>query len=327
MPKTNKTKQPKTYVQFNHLQGELFWKTPKFLLKNDRYANLTNDDRMAYAVIRDRFGYSEANNWTDDKGVFIFFPLEQIEQELRVSEYKAIQIKQHLVDAKLIDIKHAHFDPKIGKNIPDKFYLLLPEYNPKDLMHSSFPKMETKNPDNTGTQIFEVNKDNNFITKDTMKDTNTDTQIEEWNFDPSNYSQEVVEEQNRDLLHNLANTLTTDPAIPMFLSKESINLITLWFKTPKGVSDCISVILNAANSSRRDANSQIGGHELYFEDNQGELKHMISFKLRRFFNKMRTSERGAIKSPKNYLFIAMKNMFDKWQNDILMAEHEAKASA
>lgn len=154
MPKTNKTKQPKTYVQFNHLQGELFWKTPKFLLKNDRYANLTNDDRMAYAVIRDRFGYSEANNWTDDKGVFIFFPLEQIEQELRVSEYKAIQIKQHLVDAKLIDIKHAHFDPKIGKNIPDKFYLLLPEYNPKDLMHSSFPKMETKNPDNTGISNF-----------------------------------------------------------------------------------------------------------------------------------------------------------------------------
>lgn len=64
-----------------------------------------------------------------------------------------------------------------------------------------------------------------------------------------------------------------------------------------------------------------------FNHLQGELKHMISFKLRRFFNKMRTSERGAIKSPKNYLFIAMKNMFDKWQNDILMAEHEAKASA
>lgn len=365
MPKTNKTKQPKTYVQFNHLQGELFWKTPKFLLKNDRYANLTNDDRMAYAVIRDRFGYSEANNWTDDKGVFIFFPLEQIEQELRVSEYKAIQIKQHLVDAKLIDIKHAHFDPKIGKNIPDKFYLLLPEYNPKDLMHSSFPKMETKKPDNTGisnfkgttlgtnfeknaevkvnqvdvqevkkpasldntgTQIFKANKDNNLVTKDTMKDTNTDTQIEEWNFDPSNYSQDVVEQQNKDLLHNLANTLTTDPAIPMFLSKESINLITLWFKTPKGVSDCISVILNAANSSRNDATKQIGGHELYFDDCQGELKRMISFKLRRFFNKMRTSKKGTIKSPRNYLFIAMKNMFDEWQNDILMAEHEANAS-
>lgn len=388
MPKTNKTKQPKTYVQFSHLQGELFWKTPKFLLKNDEYANLTNDDRMAYAVIRDRFGYSEANNWTDDKGVFIFFPLEQIEKELRVSEYKAIQIKQHLVDANLIDIEHAHFDSKIGKNIPDKFYLLTPKYNPKDLMHSAFPKKETsifeenidiqtkstdvqnkqntksldntgvqnfesgnatvdleknadamvnqadapesKKPeslDNTGTQIFKANKDNNFITKDTIKDTNTDTQTEEWDFDSSNYSQEIVEEQNRDLLHNLANTLTTDPAIPMFLSKESINLITLWFKTPKGVSDCISVILNAANSSRRDATEQIGGHELYFEDCQGDLKRMISFKLRRFFNKMRTSKKGTIKSPRNYLFIAMKNMFDKWQNDILMAEHEANASA
>ena len=163
--------------------------------------------------------------------------------------------------------------------------------------------------------------------KDTIKDTNTDTQNEEWNFDPSNYSQEVVEEQNRDLLHNLANTLSTDPAIPMFLSKESINLITLWFRTPKAVADCISVILNAANSSRRDATEQIGGHELYFEDCQGELKRMISFKLRRFFNKMRTSKKGTIKSPRNYLFIAMKNLFNKWQNDILMTEHEANINA
>ncbi|OCX10870.1 replication initiator protein A [Lactobacillus crispatus] len=364
----NKQNKHKHYFQLNHLQNLLFFKMPKFLLKDDRYASLTNDDRMAYMLISDRFRYSEANGWIDKRGIYIFFTVKDMMKELHISEYKATQIKQHLTEANLIDIEHAHFDPVTGKNLPDKFYLSIPEYDPKYLISSPFPKIKTikdaesfgntdtpnfedgnsnanleKNPDikvnqaetqeakktasldNTGTQIFKSNKDNNF--KDTMKDTNTDTQIEEWNFDSSNYSQEIVEEQNRDLLHNLANTLSTDPAIPMFLSKESINLITLWFKTPKGVSDCISVILNAANSSRRDATEQIGRHELYFEDCQGELKRMISFKLRRFFNKMRTSKKGAIKSPRNYLFIAMRNMFDKWQNDILMAEHKANASA
>lgn len=33
---------------------------------------------------------------------------------------------------------------------------------------------------------------------------------------------------------------------------------------------------------------------------------------------MRTSDK--IKNPKNYLYVSMRNMFDKWQNDVLMNE-------
>ena len=29
-----------------------------------------------------------------------------------------------------------------------------------------------------------------------------------------------------------------------------------------------------------------------------------------------------IKNPKNYLYVSMRNMFDKWQNDVLMAEKD-----
>lgn len=352
MPNTNQTNQ-KTHTFLNPIQNALYFKTPQFLLDNEKYASLTNDERMAYVVINDRFRFSEANGWIDEKGeYYIYFTIEALKKKLHIGKNKAIKVKKHLADIGLIRIEHSDFDPLRGQTPPDRFYLLTPEYEPEDLIPSRVPKVDTrkskanfeenvdassnstntpkaKTPEslenNSGPKI--KHDKNNNSNKDTIKDTNTDTQNEEWNFDSSNYSQEIVEEQNRDLLHNLANTLSTDPAIPMFLSKESINLITLWFKTPKGVSDCISVILNAANSSRRTATEQIGRHELYFEDCQGELKRMISFKLRRFFNKMRTSKKGAIKSPRNYLFIAMKNMFDKWQNDILMAEHKANANA
>ena len=337
MPNTNQ----KTHSFFNPIQNLLFLKTPLFLLDNEKYASLTNDERMAYVVINDRFRFSEANGWIDEKGeYYIYFTIEALKKKLHIGKNKAIKVKKHLADIGLIRIEHSDFDPLRGQTPPDRFYLLTPEYEPEDLIPSRVPKVDTRK----SKANFEENVDASSNSTNTPKtktpeslennrgpkikhDKNNNSNKDIIKDDPSNYSQEVVEEQNRDLLHNLANTLSTDPAIPMFLSKESINLITLWFKTPKEVSDCISVILNAANSSRRNATEQIGRHELYFEDCQGELKRMISFKLRRFFNKMRASKKGAIKSPRNYLFIAMRNMFDKWQNDVLMREHEANINA
>ena len=106
----------------------------------------------------------------------------------------------------------------------------------------------------------------------------------------------------------------------MFLNKDSINLIAKWFRTPEEASECISTILNAANDSRKNAESQINHHELYFEDYNSELKRLVTNRLRRYFNKMRTSDK--IKNPKNYLYVSMRNMFDKWQNDVLMAEKD-----
>ena len=47
-----------------------------------------------------------------------------------------------------------------------------------------------------------------------------------------------------------------------------------------------------------------------------------SGKLRRYFNKMRTAKPGEIKNPRSYLYTTMRNTFDKWQNDILVAEKE-----
>ena len=331
------------------INAELFWKFPKFLSENKKYADLSNDDRVAYMLIKDRYRYSLSNHWIDEKNnVFVYFTIEDIKALLHVGKNKVTRIKNKLIDYGLLEIEKQGFNPKTKKNDPDRIYLLQPEYDPTDLIsqssqmksleQSGIPKTGTRHQNdktidikgnhdsensNKGTSSLEqsgipkmgTNKDNN--SSDTIKDTIKDT--DQWNFSTSNYTPEQVATQNHDLLSHLGETLTGDHEAPMFLNKESIQLIAKWFRTPEGASDCISTILNAANDSRKNAESQIGHHELYFEDYNGELKRRITKRLRRYFNKMRTSNK--IKNPKNYLYVSMRNTFDKWQNDILVEKH------
>lgn len=340
--------------RFNATQinAELFWKFPKFLSENKKYANLTNDDRVAYMLIKDRYRYSLSNNWIDkDKNVYVYFTIEELRQLLHIGKNKVTRVKNRLIDTGLLEIEKGGFNPKDKKNYPDRIYLLQPEYDPTDLIsqsshalalgQSGIPKMGTRhqNEENldikgksdsenchkdtsaleqSGIPKMGTNKDNN--SSDTIKDTIKDT--DQWNFSTNNYTPEQVAAQNQDLLSHLGETLTGDKEAPMFLNQDSINLIAKWFRTPEGASECISTILNAANDSRKNAESQIGHHELYFEDYNNELKRMITNRLRRYFNKMRTAKDGKIKNPKNYLYVSMRNMFDKWQNDVLMAEKD-----
>ena len=341
------------------INAELFWKFPKFLSENKKYADLSNDDRVAYMLIKDRYRYSLSNNWIDEKGdVYVYFTIEELRELLHVGKNKVTRVKQHLMDYDLLEIEKQGFDPKKKKNFPDRIYLLQPDYDPTDLIsisqasqvsaleQSGFPKMGSRGSNqgslnikgksdsetcNKGTSALEqsdfpkmgTNKDKKY--SDTIKDTNTDTQ--KWNFSSNSYPKEIVVKQNKDLLKHLSSTLTDDKGLPMFLNKESIDLITLWFKTPEAAHDCISVILNAANDSRKEAMEQIGRHELYFEDYNNELKREVTRKLRRYFNKMRTAKPGEIKNPRNYLYITMCNTFMEWQNDILMAEKEDEGNS
>ena len=301
------------------INSELFWKFPKFLSENKKYADLTNDDRVAYMLIKDRYRYSLSHNWIDkDKNVFVYFTIEELRQLLHVGKNKVTRVKKRLIEAGLLEIEKDGFNPEAKKNYPDRIYLLQPEYNAEDLIsqNSQVPALEQSGIPKMGT-----NKDNTL--SDTILDTSKDTH--NWDFSKSNYSPAQIKMQNQDLLHHLGDTLANDTD-SMFLDKETLDLIGMWFRTPAAASDCISTILNAANDSRENAVKQIGRHALYFEDHQGELKERVRRTLRRCLNRVRVDEdynrKNKIKSFKNYLYGAMRQTFDRWQNEILMAEKE-----
>ena len=111
--------------RFNATQinAELFWKFPKFLSENKKYANLTNDDRVAYMLIKDRYRYSLSNNWIDkDKNVYVYFTIEELRQLLHIGKNKVTRVKNRLIDAGLLEIEKGGFNPKDKKNYPDRIY-------------------------------------------------------------------------------------------------------------------------------------------------------------------------------------------------------------
>ena len=76
------------------INAELFWKFPKFLSENKKYADLSNDDRVAYMLIKDRYRYSLSNHWVDEKNnVFVYFTIEDLKALLHVGKNKVTRIK------------------------------------------------------------------------------------------------------------------------------------------------------------------------------------------------------------------------------------------
>ena len=56
------TSQNKRYLQVNDIQPDFSWKFPRFLLNDSKYTSLTNDERIAYFFIRNKF-YTSEEKW------------------------------------------------------------------------------------------------------------------------------------------------------------------------------------------------------------------------------------------------------------------------
>ena len=117
------TSQNKRYLQVNDIQPDFSWKFPRFLLNDSKYTSLTNDERIAYFFIRNKF-YTSEEKWEDEKGAYIYLSIEELRTKLHVGKNKVIRIKKHLSEIGLFEIEHSKFDPLHGQGFPDKFYLL-----------------------------------------------------------------------------------------------------------------------------------------------------------------------------------------------------------
>ncbi len=60
------------FYTVNDKNREEFYKIPKDLLVLKKYANLSNEARMLYGILKDRLDLSIRNNWIDDNG-YVYF--------------------------------------------------------------------------------------------------------------------------------------------------------------------------------------------------------------------------------------------------------------
>lgn len=74
-----------------------FYRIPKLLFTDSRFANLSTDAKLLYGVLLDRMSLSMKNGWHDELGrIYIIFTLEDVAETLGYKTDKAIKLFNEL---------------------------------------------------------------------------------------------------------------------------------------------------------------------------------------------------------------------------------------
>ncbi|PTG18046.1 replication initiator protein A, partial [Staphylococcus chromogenes] len=118
-----------TNFNINEIQREKFYQLPKVFFTNPKYTKLSNDAKIAYAILRDRLDLSIKNSWIDENGdIFFIFTNETLKKILNISSpNKLSKIKKELQNAGLFS------QIRVGLNKPNKLYLKKPVLTKEDV--------------------------------------------------------------------------------------------------------------------------------------------------------------------------------------------------
>ena len=96
------------FYTVNDKNREEFYKIPKDLFILKRYANLSNEARMLYGILKDRLDLSTRNNWIDEDGYIYFnYSRQAIADLLMVSLNTAKNRFKELKDVSLLIEKNS----------------------------------------------------------------------------------------------------------------------------------------------------------------------------------------------------------------------------
>lgn len=107
---------------------EKFYQLPKVFFTNEKYMQLSNDAKIAYALLKDRLELSIKNNWFDENGdIYFIFTNEKLKTILNCHDGKLTKIKKELSKADLLE------QVRCGQGKPNKLYLNNPAITKKDV--------------------------------------------------------------------------------------------------------------------------------------------------------------------------------------------------
>ena len=332
-------------ANFNFIESEKayatrFFQFPQVLIYGSQYRTLSDSAKLGYMILHDRLDYSLRNNWVDeDNRVYFIFTNQELTDLMGWSKKKVIRVKSELEDKGLLFQRAMHFNPKTGKNEPNRLYLADLEVTatdvyikrgskqkaPQTLATSESVKMEPSRKFVDDTPQTLATSESVKRSHDLYKTNNLDTNrynidTQKLDFSTAQFSPAEIEQQNRDLVKHANDFLTDeDSGLPVFLEPEAVQLLSFWCRTPQQMRRFIGIILNAKYKVEKD-HRDIG---VYSPLDDEELKPLMTKTLRRYFNALRSNEKH-IKDVENYLYGTMQNLFGIWWNKQAAREYAAK---
>ena len=299
------------FYKSKEIYREKYYQMPKVFFTNEMYKSLSNDAKIAYMLLKDRFDNSVKNNWVDSEdNVYFIYTVAELMTLLNCREGKVSKIKKELEAVNLLKQKKGRVKKMNGKieTTPNLLYLGKPNVTSEDV----FKINEEQNNVNpviakiaSTEKVSDINE-NPVIAKiantEKVNDINENPVIAKIadNLFYTSYldTLDTLDTKKEALQQQLLLDQFSEVQENTFLSKDSLKFIAAFSDTIKEAHEQVGTIIRAKTKVEKEYNVVLIG-----EDYQDEIDKC----LRRVMHKIKTD--STVKSPKGLFYKSFYNLF------------------
>ncbi|EHZ5707816.1 replication initiator protein A, partial [Enterococcus faecalis] len=283
----------------------------KVFFTNELYKSLSNDAKIAYMLLKDRFDSSVKNNWVDNEdNIYFIYTVAELMTLLNCREGKVSKIKKELEAVNLLKQKKGRVKKINGKieTTPNLLYLGKPIVTSEDVFKineeqnnvnpviakiANTEKVNDINENPVIAKIANTEKVNN------IKDNSVIAKIADNLFYTSYLDTlDTLDTKKEELQQQLLLDQFPEVQENTFLNKDSLKIIAAFSNTIQEAHEKVGTIIRAKTKAEKDYNVVLIG-----EDYQEEIDKC----LRRVMHKIKTD--ATVTSPKGLFYKSFYNLF------------------
>ncbi|EPN9339865.1 replication initiator protein A [Enterococcus faecalis] len=299
------------FYKSKEIYREKYYQMPKVFFTNELYKSLSNDAKIAYMLLKERFDSSVKNNWVDNEdNIYFIYTVAELMTLLNCREGKVSKIKKELEAVNLLKQKKGRVKKINGKieTTPNLLYLGKPIVTSEDVFKineeqnnvnpviakiANTEKVNDINENPVIAKIANTEKVNN------IKDNSVIAKIADNLFYTSYLDTlDTLDTKKEELQQQLLLDQFPEVQENTFLNKDSLKIIAAFSNTIQEAHEKVGTIIRAKTKAEKDYNVVLIG-----EDYQEEIDKC----LRRVMHKIKTD--ATVTSPKGLFYKSFYNLF------------------
>ncbi|QDR53677.1 replication initiator protein A (plasmid) [Enterococcus faecalis] len=299
------------FYKSKEIYREKYYQMPKVFFTNEVYKSLSNDAKIAYMLLKDRFDNSVKNNWVDSEdNVYFIYTVAELMTLLNCREGKVSKIKKELEAVNLLKQKKGRVKKINGKieTTPNLLYLGKPNVTSEDVFKIN---EEQNNVNPVIAKIANTEKVNNINENPVIAKIANTEKVNDINENPviakiadnlfyTSYldTLDTLDTKKEALQQQLLLDQFSEVQEHTFLSKDSLKFIAAFSNTIQEAHEQVGTIIRAKTKVEKEYNIILIG-----EDYQEKIDKC----LRRVMHKIKTD--STVKSPKGLFYKSFYNLF------------------
>ncbi|NSR07363.1 replication initiator protein A, partial [Enterococcus faecalis] len=299
------------FYKSKEIYREKYYQMPKVFFTNEMYKSLSNDAKIAYMLLKDRFDNSVKNNWVDSEdNIYFIYTVAELMTLLNCREGKVSKIKKELEAVNLLKQKKGRVKKMNGKieTTPNLLYLGKPNVTSEDVFKIN---EEQNNVNPVIAKIANTEKVNDINENPVIAKIANTEKVNDINENPviakiadnlfyTSYldTLDTLDTKKEALQQQLLLDQFSEVQENTFLSKDSLKFIAAFSDTIQEAHEMVGTIIRAKTKVEKEYNVVLIG-----EDYQDEIDKC----LRRVMHKIKTD--STVKSPKGLFYKSFYNLF------------------